>query len=182
MDQLKSNSVSEQATYQPKRKFTLEIVVGLFSLVALVAAGYLCVNLGGLDLNSANNYYLKAEFNDVSGLKNGASVEISGVKIGEVTQIDLAESKAQAIITLKLINEVQIQDDDIAMIRTKGIIGDRYVKFSRGASESYLKPGATIYETESVVDLEDIIGKFVHNFGGEDKPAEETPKAESLLQ
>ncbi len=182
MAQSKSNSGSEQITYQPQRKFTLEVIVGLFSLVALLAAGYLCVNLGGLDLNSANNYYLKAEFNDVSGLKKGASVEISGVKIGEVTEINLAESKAQAIITLKLTNDVQIQDDDIAMIRTKGIIGDRYVKFSRGASESYLKAGDTIYETESVVDLEDIIGKFVHNFGSEDKPADEKAKTESLLE
>ncbi len=65
--------------------------------------------------------------------------------------------------------EVKIYDDDIASVRTAGIIGDRYVKISRGASEMVIEPGETMFETESVVDLEDIIGKIVHSFGGDDE-------------
>jgi phospholipid/cholesterol/gamma-HCH transport system substrate-binding protein len=64
-------------------------------------------------------------------------------------------------------NNVKIKDDDIASIRTKGIIGDRYVKISRGGSDTYIAPEGTIVETESVVDLEDVIGKLIHNFTGE---------------
>ena len=61
----------------------------------------------------------------------------------------------------------EIRDDDIAMVRTKGIIGDRYIKISRGASERFIPEGGTITETESAVDIEDVIGKIVHAVSGE---------------
>lgn len=163
MDQSKSNN--EKADFIPKRTITLELIVGLFSAIALVVAGVLAIGIGGLDINSSNEYYLNAEFDDVSGLKNGASVEIAGVKIGEV--IDIVLDDSIAIVNLKIDNSIKIKDDDIALVRTKGIIGDRYVKISRGASDMFIEPGGTIIETESVVDIEDIIGKIVHNFTGE---------------
>jgi phospholipid/cholesterol/gamma-HCH transport system substrate-binding protein len=71
-------------------------------------------------------------------------------------------------VELKISNSVKLRDDDIAAIRTKGIIGDRYVKISRGSSDIYVEPGQRITETESVVDFEDIIGKIIHNIGGSD--------------
>lgn len=170
MDQSKSNntdtnSSTDTTNFVPRRKFTVEFIVGIFSLFSLAALAYLSVNLGGLDFNSSSKYQLSAEFNDVSGLQSGASVEIAGVQIGEVTDIVLNDS--QAVVQMKINKTVKIQDDDIALIRTKGIIGDRYVKISRGASEDYLEPGDTLFETEDVVDIEDIIGKLVHNFTGD---------------
>jgi len=168
MDQSKSNNKKDDAVttnFVPRRKFTVEFIVGIFSLVSLAALAYLSVNLGGLDFNSSNKYHLNAEFNDVLGLQSGASVEIAGVQIGEVMDIVLDDS--QAIVQMKINKAVQIQDDDIALIRTKGIIGDRYIKISRGASENYLEPGDSLFETEDVVDIEDIIGKIVHNFTGD---------------
>jgi phospholipid/cholesterol/gamma-HCH transport system substrate-binding protein len=155
----------------PKRSLTTEFYVGLFSVVCLIAAGWLAVGLGGIDIISSNYYLLNAEFDNVSGLKKGASVEIAGVPIGEVKDITLKDP--EAIVHLKIKKNIKIQDDDIASIRTKGIIGDRYVKISRGASEMYLEPGSTVIETESVVDIEDIIGKLVHSFTGEDKETKE---------
>ena len=95
----------------------------------------------------------------------GASVEIAGVQIGEVSGIDLKDPVAR--ITLRLDRSVQIKDDDIASIRTKGIIGDRYVKISRGASSNHIPEGGLVVDTESVVDIEDIIGKIVHNLSGD---------------
>lgn len=170
MDQSKSNDNE----FVPKRKITLETVVGLFSIVGLLAAAWLSIGLGGLDLNSSNEYYLTAEFDDVSGLKRGASVEIAGVPIGEVLSIELQDSTA--VLKLKIDNKIQLQDDDIAMIRTKGIIGDRYVKISRGASGNYLPADSRITETESVVDFEDIVGKIVHSLTSKDEDTEETTK------
>ena len=74
---------------------------------------------------------------------------------------------------MSLINTFRIKDDDIFSIRTKGIIGDRYVKISRGASDKYIEPGGTITEnTESVIDIEDVIGKVVHSLGGGDDDEE----------
>lgn len=134
-------------------------------MAGVAAGGYLAVGLGDIDLDSSNKYQIYAEFDNISGLKNGASVEIAGVQIGEV--VDLTLKDPAALVTLNLDRRVKIKDDDIASIRTKGIIGDRYVKISRGASDSYIAEGGTLTETESVVDIEDIIGKIVHNLTGE---------------
>jgi phospholipid/cholesterol/gamma-HCH transport system substrate-binding protein len=177
MDQSKSNSGSpgqgSAVLPIPRRGFSLEFFVGLFTLVGLACAGYLSVGLGGLELVPSDRYEIIAEFDNISGLKYGASVEIAGVPVGEVTNIALKDSVAH--VTLRLERRIQIREDDIASIRTKGIIGDRYVKLSRGASESFIPPGGIMKETESVVDIEDVIGKVVHSLTGEKE--EEKPTA-----
>ncbi|NDC37165.1 MAG: outer membrane lipid asymmetry maintenance protein MlaD [Proteobacteria bacterium] len=164
MDQSKSSNTGGQAAAtvpMPHRTFSVEFIVGLFAIVAVVCGGYLSVGLGDIRILPSNEYNIFAEFDNVSGLKTGASVEIAGVQVGQVTNIDLKDSVAR--LTLSLDKAISIRDDDMALIRTKGIIGDRYVKLSRGASANFLKPGDTIVETESVVDIEDLIGKFIHN-------------------
>lgn len=171
MDQSKSNNTkatdSEALIELPARKLTTEFFVGLFTLLGLAAIAYQAVGLGGFEVGANDKYEIFAEFDNVSGLKKGASVEIAGVKIGEVTKIALQDP--EAIITLKIDRNVKILDDDIASIRTKGIIGDRYVKISRGASDLHIEEGGLMTETESVVDIEDIIGKLVHNFSSDDE-------------
>jgi phospholipid/cholesterol/gamma-HCH transport system substrate-binding protein len=154
----------------PRRTFSLELFVGLFAAAGVAAAAYLAVGLAGLELGEGNNYTIYAEFDNISGLKYGASVEIAGVPIGVVSDIILKDPAAK--VALKLTRAVKIKDDDIASIRTKGIIGDRYVKISRGASEAYIPEGGTMLETESVIDIEDVIGKVVHSLTG-DKEDEE---------
>ena len=156
MDQSKSSEVKI-----PTRKISLELIVGLFSIVSLAAIGYLCINLGGLELWKSDNYYIYAEFDNISGLKNGASVEIAGVPIGEVMDIQLKDPAAR--VRFKVDKTVRLKDDDIASIRTKGIIGDRYVKISRGSSETNIPDGGDLTETESVVDIEDLIGKLLQD-------------------
>lgn len=172
MDQSKSNNpvgaaIAVPELALPRRSFSMEFFVGLFTLVAVAAAGYLAIGLGELRLTASDRYTIFAEFDNVSGLQHGASVEIAGVPVGSVTKIDLKDPAA--LVTLELVKSVQVRDDDIASIRTKGIIGDRYVKISRGASDVYVPPGGTMTETESVVDIEDVIGKFVHSLGGDDE-------------
>lgn len=163
MDQSKSSSVSVEAPCIPipKRTISVEFFVGIFTLISVACGGYLAVGLGDMKVFGDDRYDLYAEFDNVSGLKNGASVEIAGVQVGQVTNISLRDSVA--ILTLSLNKSIQIKDDDIALIRTKGIIGDRYVKISRGASSIMMKTGETLKDTQSVVDIEDLIGKFVHN-------------------
>lgn len=156
----------------PPRTFTLEFLVGVFSLIGCAAAAYLAVGLGGLRLSSSDRYEIIAEFDNISGLQNGASVEIAGVPIGEVTNIYLKDSMARVILSIN--NSIRISDQDIAMIRTKGIIGDRYVKVSKGASSDQLiEPGQVMSQTESVVDIEDLIGKIIHSMTGEKESKED---------
>jgi phospholipid/cholesterol/gamma-HCH transport system substrate-binding protein len=166
MDQSKFNNAQTNPQLPvPKRTFTLEFVVGLFTMLGVGAAGYLAVGLAGLEIGTSNTYLVHAEFDNISGLKYGASVEIAGVPIGEVSAINLKDPKA--VVTLKLNRSMKIKDDDILSIRTKGIIGDRYVKVSRGASDTYIAEDGTTTETESVVDIEDVIGKVVHSLSGD---------------
>jgi phospholipid/cholesterol/gamma-HCH transport system substrate-binding protein len=172
MDQSKSSNAPTVGSFEdvvlPKRRFNTEFFVGLFTLVGVVAAGWLAVGLGGIEWMRSNRYEVFAEFDNVSGLKHGASVEIAGVPIGEVSDIILATKANAAKVSLRITNEVPLREDDIASIRTKGIIGDRYVKISRGGSSQMVSPGGMLSETESVVDIEDIIGKIVHSLGGND--------------
>lgn len=174
MDQSKfNNQGGATALAVPKRSFSLEFFVGLFAMAGVGAAAYLAVGLAGLELSSRDTYLVYAEFDNISGLKYGASVEIAGVPIGEVSNISLKDPVAK--VTLKLNRSVKLKDDDIASIRTKGIIGDRYVKISRGGSDKYIEEGGTVTETESVIDIEDVIGKVVHSLSG-DKEDEDTKK------
>ena len=177
MDQSKFSSPPSGGTHLavPKRSFSLEFLVGLFTMAGVSAAAYLAVGLAGLELSSKDTYLVYAEFDNISGLKYGASVEIAGVPIGVVSNISLKDPAAK--VTLKLNRTVRLKDDDIASIRTKGIIGDRYVKISRGGSDKYVEEGGTVTETESVVDIEDVIGKVVHSLSG-DKD-EDSPKSDT---
>ncbi len=165
MGQSESNDASKQ--FVPKRTFGTEFFVGLFTLAALACAAWMAVGLGGIDFWSQDQYTIQARFDNISGLENGASVEIAGVKVGDVTNISFDDP--EAVVTMRLNKGVQIRADDIALIRTKGIIGDRYVKIARGADEEFIENGGTIIDTESVVDLEDVIGKVIHSFTGDDK-------------
>lgn len=181
MDQSKSSNPaaggeSAPRIEMPRRKVTIEFLVGIFTLAGVAAAGYLAVGLGGMTIGPSHRYPIYAEFDNISGLKYGASVEIAGVPIGEVSSIELKDPMAN--VTLLIDNSVQIRDDDIAAIRTKGIIGDRYVKISRGASDVFIPQGGRMTDTESVVDIEDIIGKIVHSLSGDKDDKEESSEKE----
>lgn len=162
MDQSKSSS----SIPMPRRQLTIEFAVGLFSLLGLACVGALSIGLGGFDMWSSR-YAIIVEFDNISGLQKGASVEIGGVPIGEVSSISLKDPTA--LVTLLIEKDFAINREDIASIRTKGIIGDRYIKISRGMSADKLGPGEKMAEMgESVVDIEDLIGKLVHNMSSKD--------------
>lgn len=144
----------------PKRTFTTEFFVGIFSILGLGCFAYLAINIAGIRFFETNSYEVVAEFDDISGLEQGAPVEIAGVPIGSVRNIDLNSTRAKVFLQIQ--NGVPLRDDDLAIIRTKGIIGDRYIKIVPGGSEAKVPPGGELTETNSAVDFEDIIGKIIH--------------------
>ena len=146
----------------PKRSFTTEFWVGVFALIGVGCFAYLAINIASIRLSDAGYYEVQAEFDSVSGLKAGAPVEIAGVEIGEVGKIDL--SGTSALITLRIEDGVKLRDDDIAAVRTKGIIGDRYIKIVPGGSEKIINAGEKVSDTESAVEFEEVIGKLIHRF------------------
>ena len=143
-----------------KKSLNLELAVGVFMLVGLLAVAYLAINLGGIDLFGGNYTRISAQFDSVSGLKEGSRVEIAGVLVGKVEKIWLNEDD-MATVELSIFPEVKLQSDVIASIKTQGIIGDKFIKISPGGDDNYLGDGDQITETESAIDLEDLISKYV---------------------
>ena len=142
------------------KKSSIETSVGIFVLIGIVCVGYLTIKLGKMEWIGNNNYILEARFQSISGLKSGAEVEIAGVQIGKVDSIYLDQEKGAAIVKMKIQNGIILTDDVIASIKTSGIIGDKYIKLSPGGSDQVLKPGDVITETESAIDIEELISKY----------------------
>lgn len=143
------------------QKSMLELTVGMFMIVGLVCFSYLAISVGGVDWFNDKSYTLKARFVSIAGLKQGAVVEIAGVKVGKVEKITLDNGDYEAIVELSVQDGVKLQEDSIASIRTAGIIGDRYVNIKPGGSEDIIEAGGTIIETESAISLEELISKYI---------------------
>ncbi len=137
----------------------LEIVVGIFVVIGLACVAYLTVRLGNVELLGASGYTVQAEFDSVSGLTDGATVEIAGVVVGRVERIAL--EKYRALVTLRVQAGVRLQDDAIVSIKTKGLIGEKYVQILPGGSDRIVSPGGRLRETESPTDLQDLLGKYI---------------------
>jgi phospholipid/cholesterol/gamma-HCH transport system substrate-binding protein len=141
------------------RKIDLELGVGLFMIAGILALGYLSVRLAKMEVIGQQGYELKAVFSNSGGLKTGASVVIAGVEVGRVKSIKLDDY--QAVIAIRLPSGVKIQDDSIASIKTKGLIGEKYVEITPGGSDIILKGGQKIRDTQPPVDLEQLISSYV---------------------
>jgi len=137
----------------------IEIVVGIFVLVGIVCLAYLAVRLGKLEVLGNSGYHVYADFPSVAGLKVGDPVEIAGVRVGRVDSIGLAEDRAR--LTLRIDDRVKLQEDCIASVRSRGLIGDKFVLITSGASDKIIAAGGKIRETESPPDITDLIGKLV---------------------
>ncbi|MDT8444417.1 MAG: outer membrane lipid asymmetry maintenance protein MlaD [Desulfuromonadales bacterium] len=143
------------------RKFNLEIVVGLFVVIGFVCFAWLSVRLGDVNLFGSPTYQLTASFGSVSGLKNGAIIEIAGVRVGKVEDIRIDAARYEAVVTMQIDNGIVLQEDSIASVRTAGIIGDRYIDISPGGSDVELNDGDRIVETESAINLEELVSKYI---------------------
>jgi len=143
------------------KKASIEVAVGIFMLIGMLCVGYLSVRLGEMEWGGDKYYPLLARFQSVSGLIAGAHVELAGVRVGKVDSIALDPKTLAAVVKLNIQKSVVLSDDVIASIKTAGLIGDKYLQLSPGGSDRVLKAGDMITETESAVDLEALISKYV---------------------
>ncbi|MBF0196560.1 MAG: outer membrane lipid asymmetry maintenance protein MlaD [Planctomycetes bacterium] len=137
-----------------------EVFVGLFMVIGFICFSIVAVKFGSESIFMEEGYGLHASFDSISGLKKGSLVEIAGVPVGKVVGISLHEGRAK--VDIRMNNGIQVEDDCIASIRTKGIIGEKYIKLISGISEEYLTEGGEIIDTEPVLDIEELIGKFIY--------------------
>ncbi len=143
------------------QRLNVEIAVGLFLVVGLLCFAYLAIRLAGGGFLASDTYSVKARFISISGLKEGAPVEIAGVRVGKVSKVDLDRGEYEAVVHLAIANDVKIQEDAIASIRTAGVIGDKYVNITPGGAEDYIEAGMEIEETESSISLEELVSKYI---------------------
>lgn len=145
------------------KKASIETIVGIFVVVGILCLAYLSVKLGKMELLGGNYYELSADFSSVSGLKTGASVEIAGVEVGRVDRIELDPARGDlAKVLMRIQSGTKLTDDSIASIRTRGIIGDKFILIKPGGSDKLLADGGRIRDTESAVDLEQLISEYIH--------------------
>ena len=143
------------------KNFNTELIIGLFMLGGFLAFSYLSLQMGEFSiLNFERNYSLEAEFENVAGLKVGAGIEIAGVNIGKVARVGLGE-QGLAKVTMLIKPDIMITTDAIASIRTQGFIGDKYIKIIQGADEEMLEEGDLIFDTESSIDFEELVSKYI---------------------
>ena len=140
--------------------FSLLEVIMVFVLVGIACLGYLSIKLGKLEVIGGDFYEVQAQFTSASGLKAGATIEIAGVEVGRVKGIVLNQDRT--MVTLAVGNGVTLYTDTIASIKTRGIIGEKYLALSPGGGGDPLKAGEKIRDTESGVDLEELVSQYVH--------------------
>ena len=141
------------------KKLDLEFAVGLFMIMGILCLGYISIKLGKMEILGSEGYEVEAVFANSGGLKTGSSVVIAGVDVGRVAGITLEDYQAKVVLNLP--PEVKIQEDAIASIKTKGLIGEKYVEITPGGSEAIIEPGGQIRDTQSAVDFEELISNYV---------------------
>jgi len=135
-------------------------------IIGLIGLGHVSGKLISLDLISGRSYLIYARFESVAGLETGYPVKMLGLKIGRVTGLEIDKEKQAALAELKIDKEITIYDDAFASIKMQGLIGNNYVSIDPGGSGDILQSGETILETESLIDIGELIGRYTFGHMG----------------
>ena len=138
----------------------IEITVGIFVFLGIMAMAWMAIKLGQVGGLGSSGYNVSATFEDAGGLRAGADVMLAGVSIGRVASVQL-QGQEEALLQLEIQQGVKLTTDAIAAVRTKGIIGERYVRISQGADDEIIENHGEIEETESAINIEDLISKYI---------------------
>jgi phospholipid/cholesterol/gamma-HCH transport system substrate-binding protein len=149
-----------------------ELITGFAVLIA--AAVFLFYALGTAGETGTGGYPLQAQFSSIGGLTVGSDVKIGGVIIGHVADEHLDPNTYAAIVRLSINNNVKVPDDSSASVSSDGLLGGNYIGISPGGSNTMLAPGQSFAVTQSAINIEDLLGKFIFSMGGSNtgsKPA-----------
>ncbi|MCP4672949.1 MAG: outer membrane lipid asymmetry maintenance protein MlaD [Desulfobacula sp.] len=144
-------------------RLKIEFYVGLFVFIGILCCLYLYVNLGRVNFSKDKYYPVYGFFTSVTGLKTGARIEMAGVKIGIVSNVSIDTKQMLAKVEFSIDKNIALCDDIIASVKTSGIIGQKYIDILPGGSDIMLASGEEIYNTESSLDIESIVRKFIFN-------------------
>lgn len=142
------------------KRYKIETIVGIFVVIGLICIGYMTVMLGNVSFFGDNTYRLTARFNSVTGLKIGHQVDVFGIHVGRISRIDIDQDSQRAVVELRIKRDIKIYDDAIASIKMEGLLGDSYLSIDPGGAGELLQDGGVITETQSPVDIIELISKY----------------------
>jgi len=151
-----------------KRNF-LETLIGFVVLIVASYFLYHAYSSTGRIEEGNNSYVLCARFNKADGLVPGGDVKISGIKIGKILALELDTTTFQAVAKFSISTDFKIPDDSSAKILSTSLLGDKYMSITPGASDEFLQETDCIEFTQSSVNIEDLIGKFMFGLDDEKK-------------
>ncbi|MCF6807662.1 outer membrane lipid asymmetry maintenance protein MlaD [Thiotrichales bacterium 19S9-12] len=154
-------------------KKSVELAVGLFVILAMIALIFLAMKVSGLgfrNITGQKTYTVTANFTNIGALKTNAAVRIAGVEVGNVSDISLNPTTFAAVVTFK-IDKIynKIPKNSSASIQTSGLLGESYVGISPGFSPSNLGNGDKIVTTYPAIDFSSLINTFVSSSGEKEK-------------
>lgn len=144
------------------RNRTLELVVGFFMVGGFAALVFLALQVSGLSPQAAaDTYKIYARFNDIGGLSVRGQVSLAGVTIGQVSAIHLDEETLQAVVEMEIYESIDtISADSTAVIRTAGLLGEKYIDVAVGGAMEFMEEGDYFYGTQSALNIEKLISNF----------------------
>lgn len=152
------------------RRNIIETVLG--AVVLMVAGLFVYFAYSTAEVGSAPGYEVGAAFFKIGGLSNGSDVRISGVKVGTVIERRLDPETYDAVVTMRINNEVRLPDDTVAGIASEGPLGGKYVRLEPGKSKTKIDAGGMIAKTDSFRSLEDQVGEIIFLATGKTGPSE----------
>jgi len=146
-------------------KLSVEAKVGVFVVIGIILLAYMSMKIGKLNFSNNKGYYIEVMFDSATGLAKDVTVEEAGVEIGRVQDISLRNGKA--LVLLRINSEIEIKKDARAIIRTRGILGDKYVEILAGSSSApAIKDGDRLTRTVPVTDMDalmNVLGEVAHD-------------------
>lgn len=142
---------------------TFETLIGAFVVVIAGLFIFLSIKVSDSRQKLASGYKIIAKFNNIDGINIGSDVKISGMKIGNVTDMKFDNKNYKSLLVIKIPNNIKIPVDSIFKVSTSGLIGSKFINVKIGSEEEYFKNDETAEFTESTMDLEDLISRFIFN-------------------
>ena len=141
------------------RNNTFEIIVG--TIVLICAAYFFIFSFKKSDISTSDTYKIIAEFDNADGIARGSDIKISGVKIGTVNDQILNQKTYRAQLVLNINNNIKLPADSSAKIVSSGLLGGRYLAIEPGGDDEMLNANDKITFTQSAVNFEELLGKFI---------------------
>jgi len=148
----------------------LETVMG--AVVIVVAVIFLVFAYHSAEIRSVSGYTLTAKFDHIDGVREGADVRLSGIKVGSIIGTSLDPKTFQADVKLSIDNTIKLPTDTIATITQNGLLGDQYMSLVPGNSDKLIAPGGELSYTQSAPNLMSLFGQAVFSMSGGGKPAD----------